>query len=41
MAVSADLSKLLDKAYEEKSLAEILAASPPPSPASRTPMRST
>ena len=28
MAVSADLSTLLDKAYEEKTLSEILAASP-------------
>jgi hypothetical protein len=28
MAVSVDLSKALDKAYEDKSLAEILAAPP-------------
>lgn len=28
MAVTADLAKLLDKAYEDKTLSEILAASP-------------
>ena len=28
MAVSADLAKLLDKAYEDKTLSEVLAASP-------------